>query len=631
MKRAVIYARVSTEEQAREGVSLDTQVEECRKYASANGFLVVKEYKEEYSGTLLDRPKLNDLLYMARSGEVDAVLVLKTDRFSREPMDALPLYHAFNRMGVELHTVQGRVENSPEGELMLTMFTAFGKFERSQIAERSRRNKLEAAQRGQVMAGSSPYGYTFKKGAGKFEINEVEAYWVRQIFEWYTGREMLSINDLLRRLVAAGAPTRAGGGRWHAESVRIILRSETYCGVWHWNKRMSVPPKARRDIDRALKTSNVLHDRSDWIAIPIPAIIDRSIWEAAQARMQENVLRSKRNSKHNYLLGGGGGHIWCAECCRKYGGRSRKVGGREFLTYDCSGKNVTRTRAGGGPARCSSKNLHAARLEEFVWEYISSVLTDPDALRDLARRTKDEEEAEGRDLEVLEELVREGEALDREEDKLVGLWLAGKISNPEIYDKRSEAIKERRRGLAATQAEVERRAKERWLKVADELAVKELVEEARERLPALSFEEKKDVLRALDLRVVVFPDYFTVTGIVTPRVVPPLTINEVQGSGMVERAGVGVGTYDETAGPGPDLEEVKGPGMIVTMDRSSGGEARALARISTSLVQTGQRTRRGNVRKAGEKVSVKSSADQAHAPRTTRRTTPWTAPPARHK
>ncbi len=75
MKKAVIYARVSTDEQAERGTSIQAQLETCHDYAKENGLEVVKEYKEDYTGTTLDRPELNQLQDDLKNGLAIAVIV----------------------------------------------------------------------------------------------------------------------------------------------------------------------------------------------------------------------------------------------------------------------------------------------------------------------------------------------------------------------------------------------------------------------------------------------------------------------------------------------------------------------------------------------------------------------------
>ena len=68
MKRAVLYARVSTDEQAEKGYSLSSQIEACRKYAEGHGFSIAVEFREDYTGTRLDRPELDELRGMIERG-----------------------------------------------------------------------------------------------------------------------------------------------------------------------------------------------------------------------------------------------------------------------------------------------------------------------------------------------------------------------------------------------------------------------------------------------------------------------------------------------------------------------------------------------------------------------------------
>ena len=79
-KRAAIYSRVSTDEQAEHGYSLESQVEACKKYANDHGMNVIADIADDYSGSMIDRPGLKELLSMVKSKEVDAVVVYSSDR-----------------------------------------------------------------------------------------------------------------------------------------------------------------------------------------------------------------------------------------------------------------------------------------------------------------------------------------------------------------------------------------------------------------------------------------------------------------------------------------------------------------------------------------------------------------------
>ena len=88
MKSAAIYCRVSTEDQEREGTSLDSQLKACQDKAYELGYEITEKYtgKETYSGLSLDRPKLAQLRQWVRDKEVDAVVAYTLDRLSRDPV-----------------------------------------------------------------------------------------------------------------------------------------------------------------------------------------------------------------------------------------------------------------------------------------------------------------------------------------------------------------------------------------------------------------------------------------------------------------------------------------------------------------------------------------------------------------
>ena len=120
-KRAIIYARVSSDEQAKNN-SLPTQLEAMRQYAERQGFTIVDELQEDYSGTKLDRPELAKVRAMVKERQIDTVIAYQSDRLTRSPADGIILREEFARAGIELHyATRGKVDISPEAE----MFSGF--------------------------------------------------------------------------------------------------------------------------------------------------------------------------------------------------------------------------------------------------------------------------------------------------------------------------------------------------------------------------------------------------------------------------------------------------------------------------------------------------------------------------
>ena len=118
MTTAAIYYRVSTEDQEREGTSLETQLEACLKRCRDKGYDVVQSLNETYSGLSLERPKLNMLRELVRNEQVDVVVVYSLDRLSRDPTHGVILTQEMEKHGVELEAVSETIESTELGKLI---------------------------------------------------------------------------------------------------------------------------------------------------------------------------------------------------------------------------------------------------------------------------------------------------------------------------------------------------------------------------------------------------------------------------------------------------------------------------------------------------------------------------------
>src|SRR6516165_6019973 len=124
MPQCLIYCRVSTEEQAEKGYSLDTQEKLCRDFANRSGFHVAGVYRDEgKSATSLNRPALQDLLAKCtESKSIDAVVVQETDRLARNTHDHLAIRAILQKASVKLISVnQPMLDDSPEGVMIDTI------------------------------------------------------------------------------------------------------------------------------------------------------------------------------------------------------------------------------------------------------------------------------------------------------------------------------------------------------------------------------------------------------------------------------------------------------------------------------------------------------------------------------
>jgi site-specific DNA recombinase len=182
-----IYVRVSTEEQAREGISVGAQIDRCSAFCQARGWQIYKIYTDPgFSAGSLKRPAVSELLADAKDKKFSIMLVYKIDRFSRNLKDLISALEDLKGQGVNFASVTEQIDTTTAmGEAFFQIIGVFAQLERGMVKER-----VEMAFEKKIKEGESlsrpPFGYTYKNR--KLVIKDDEADIVRQIFEmWQIG------------------------------------------------------------------------------------------------------------------------------------------------------------------------------------------------------------------------------------------------------------------------------------------------------------------------------------------------------------------------------------------------------------------------------------------------------------
>ena len=181
--RAAVYARVSTEDQAREEkVSLETQVGDIEAYCKGKGYEVVKPYYidiQSGSDSMKERPQFEKMLDDAKRRLFDVIVSWTPDRLFRNMWPAARLKRTVEETGVDIEAVK-----QPLDKKMLGLWAWLAELEIENFKERSRMGKRGVALKGKVVCRSAPFGYSANEERLP-EVNESEAYIVRRIFEEY--------------------------------------------------------------------------------------------------------------------------------------------------------------------------------------------------------------------------------------------------------------------------------------------------------------------------------------------------------------------------------------------------------------------------------------------------------------
>lgn len=397
--RAAIYARVSSEQQEKEG-TIESQLEAVYQRVQDDGLSVESELRfidNGYSGTTLVRPALARLRDQAAAGVFDRLYVLNPFRFARKYAYQFLIIEELQSCGIEIVFLNHNFGDDPEENLLLQVQGMIAEYERAKILERSRRGKLHAARKGSVsVLTGAPFGYKYiscfeDHGEASYEIILEEAKLARQIFEW-VGLEGCSINEVRRCLHSKQIPTSTGNEWWDRTTVWGMLKNPAYKGMAAYGKtrigEMRPRLRAQRGASEFPRRPYSVYKvpEEERIPIPVPAIVREDLFDAVQERLAENKKRNRRRKQGaRHLLQG---LLVCDRCGYSYyakpvGNAAAKGGNASYVYYRCTGSDAYRF---GGNKVCSNKQVRSDMLEQAVWEDVCSFLSDPDRIEEEYQR-----------------------------------------------------------------------------------------------------------------------------------------------------------------------------------------------------------------------------------------------------
>ena len=523
--RAAVYARVSTERQERQE-TIASQLAALRAWAEAGGHELSDGHvfrDEGYSGSRLDRPGLDALRDAVRDGEVDVVAVLAPDRLARKYAYQVLLLEEFRRVGCAVAFLNHAISDDPGDQLLLQIQGAVAEYERALLGERFRRGKLQKARAGQFIGVRAPYGYRYlprRDGAGgQLVVDEAEAETVRRLYGWLT-EERLTLRQILKRLNFGPWFPRCGRRPWSPSTVHHILADPVYAGTAYANRYEYVParkPRSRKP-NYAGKGCRRLRPREQWIAIPVPALVDQDLWDRAQLQLARNAALSFRNNtKHDYLLRC---LLTCGACGLAMSGITRRVAatGAERRSYRCAGKDCVAT-ARSTP--CPRAPVPAEDLERAVWDHVRGLLGDPERLlAQFQQFAGDADRTATRELAAEQRLRSRLEGLARADRRLLDAYQAEVISLEELTERRRQLADQRRalgRQLDQQRGLRQQRAKAR--EVLTDLTA--FCTRVRGRLDDAALAAKQAVLQLVIERVIVHDASLEIRHVIPLRNPPP--------------------------------------------------------------------------------------------------------------
>jgi len=373
-RNVVIYARVSSDQQAKKDLSIRAQIRALRAFAKERGWTITEEYVDEAkSGRTANRPAFLRMLAAVKHQPIDAVLVWKLDRLARNMEISTSLDAHLRKHGVRIISLHENIDDTPQGKLTARLFESFAEFYSNNLSQDIQRGLREVARRGFFPFSHAPIGYRKVKvldGAAtrnQLQADPIYGPLIAEVFHQYAdGKTVPSIAKSLNR---DGVPTNRAQ-RWTKKHLYKILRNPVYCGDLTVGKHY-VDALGKLNPGSNPVTVKDVHE----------PLVSRDLFDQVQRILEHRAgyTGARRRCSSPYLLSG---LARCARCGSFMSGTSAK-GGR-YHYYVCG-----RYYADGTDS-CSGIRVQQTKLEDFVLAQIRERILTPANLCDLTRMVNEE-------------------------------------------------------------------------------------------------------------------------------------------------------------------------------------------------------------------------------------------------
>lgn len=354
--------------------SIEGQRRDCMAWAKAHGLTICHEYIDRHiSGKTDNRAQFQRMMQDSDKGAFDSLICWKTDRLARNRYDSAIYKSRLRKNGVKIYYAAESSVDGPEGIILEGLMESLAEYYSAELSQKLRRGIRESALKCKCLGGYRALGLTSDKDHN-YVIDESQAPAVRYIFEQYAAGRTAA--EIVADLNAKGVRT-ATGGAFNKNSILRIVTNEQYIGTY---------------ISRA---HNVRVENA------IPAIIDRELWDKAQAMVQRNKAgRGVKSKAANYMLSG---KLYCQMC----GGTMKGICGTgkhgdKHYYYACSNHTAH---------SCAKRNVEKSFLEDLIVSATAEHILAPGKLEQIADRIVQVQEAE-QHIENPEKEMLEAELLE---------------------------------------------------------------------------------------------------------------------------------------------------------------------------------------------------------------------------
>ena len=326
---AGLYPRVSTDDQVREGFSLDEQEKEMKKLCMYKNYQIYKVYREEgVSAKNMNRPKFQEMMQDLKDGKINRIIVYKLDRLTRSIQDLEVICKLIEKYHCSLDSVSEEINtDTAMGVFFIRMTTILAQLEIERTSERTKFGLKGAAKNGHF-CGKAPIGY--RKINKELVIDDLESEVVKEIFDDYVNG--LSVCTITKKLNNKNALNR----NWRTTTIDRMLSNYIYCGDYLYGKRAkNMKPIHLEDI--------------------CPAIIDKETFKMVQTQKERNLKNYTRKHTYVYMQ-----KIVCSKCNKIMGGSSTTSRNKPTqIYYKCN---------------CCNTRINEKKIEKTLMLFLNDML-----------------------------------------------------------------------------------------------------------------------------------------------------------------------------------------------------------------------------------------------------------------
>lgn len=491
MKKAAYYARVSTLAQEEKG-TIDSQKSELIRQIRVDGNLLVKEYIDNgVSGARLDRPALDELRRDLKENVFDVIYFHDTDRIARDVTYQNIIIGELIKYKKEIIIKGINYVNNPENKFSMTVLGAVSELEKAKIVERYSRGRRERARKGAIVDNAKPYGYNHiprtKTSDGYYEINEDQAEVIRFIFNTYAKTD-ISLNGLARMLEEREIKTSTGKKYWKTPTLRGMLKNATYYGIHYFNRTERLESlRGYQKYRKQIKTAVKLRERSEWIEISVPAIINKELYDQVQAKLAHN-KSTLRSSSRKYLLSG---LLKCGVCNHLYTG----VNWKGTTYYKCNHRDKRYGHIQKDEILdCKNKAVQSEQVEKAIYTTLSKILVKPELIRKYVKILNIKKKEGLSDMQrTMSRLKEKIEGQELKKQRVLDLYAESRLTKEE-YIQKIEEISRKSLEFETEAQKIERSIRQIESKVEVTKSIEEYAKVIKDRLNTLQDDKKSFIV-----------------------------------------------------------------------------------------------------------------------------------------